>query len=208
MAVAAAIELIQNEEFKPAGPVCRVVATSSTLERCKLYDAEELNDLLIHGRVGGRTGLWCGLYVELSCMLLKGVRGKLGFKWLFGICGGPGCFVVCVAPVFEEEVNVDNVCVYGLDDLAVYVLSVSVGVGEEGEGVVVDLVELNTTFSKIVSALVLDTVLVSGDAQVHMFESSVSFNPSGLDGVLSFRVHVLFNYLKKVTIGDEAPWFL
>ena len=38
-------------------------------------------------------------------------------------------------------------CVYGLHDLAVYVLSVGVDVGERSEGVVVDLVELYSTFS-------------------------------------------------------------
>ena len=111
MAVVTAVELVQDEELQPASSMCRVVITGSPLKRGKLKDAEELDDLLIHALVGRRTCWRCGLYVELSCLLLKGVDRQLGFKWLVGVDSGAGRFVVCVAPVFQDEVDVDEVCV-------------------------------------------------------------------------------------------------
>ena len=91
--------------------MCSIVATCSALQRSKPKDAEELEDLGIHGVIVGRTVLWCRLYVELASVLERRVGGKLGFKWLFGVGGRPVGFVAGVTSVFEEKVDIDNVCV-------------------------------------------------------------------------------------------------
>ena len=36
----------------------------------------------------------------------------------------------------------------------------------------------------------------------------MSFDPGGFDGVFTFGFDMLVEDLEKVTIGNEAPWFL
>ena len=91
--------------------MCKVVATSSVLQRSEPKDAEELEDLGIHGVIVGRTVLRCRLYVELAKVLERRIGGKLGFEWLFGAGVRPGGFVASVTSVIKEKVDIDNVCV-------------------------------------------------------------------------------------------------
>ena len=62
----------------------RTVIAIPSLKRCKLDDAEELEDLFIHGCVRRSASLGRGLDVERSGMLWLCVSGQLGFKWLRG----------------------------------------------------------------------------------------------------------------------------
>lgn len=181
LAIVAAIKFVESEKFDPTGTMCRAVVTIPSLNRSKLDDAEELEDLLIQGCIRRSTGLWCGLDVERLGVLGLRIEGELGFHWLNSGGGCRSCPIVHVAPFFEKEVDVDDVFVNGLDDLGVYVLPVRIRVGKECEDIVVDLVELYAFLSKFVRTLVLNTIFVGGDAHVNVLERGVAFNPCAFD---------------------------
>ena len=142
------IEVVQDEELDPTRAMSVASNIRTSFQGSQSQDTEELGHHHVHPMVGMHAGRGSGLELELSCLVVRGVIGKFGFKCVGGVVvGSPGCLVELGAPLAEEKVDVDNVSVDGLNDLAVNVLSISIGVSKGREAVVVYLVKLHSFLS-------------------------------------------------------------